>query len=52
MVQADLGHQLLEPGPLDPAGGGVAQIFIDDQDPGGGPAQVDGPLLEPVLQPG
>lgn len=52
MVQADLGDQPLEAGPVHHAGGGAAQILVDHQDPGRGPAQTGGPLDEPVLQAG
>src|SRR5512135_600875 len=52
MIEADLGHQAMEAGPA--LGGLTAAplIVIDDQDAGGGPAQLNSPLAELVLERG
>lgn len=52
MVEADLGNQPLQAGPVHQAGRRLPQVLIDHQDPGSRPAQIDGPLRESVLQPG
>ena len=51
VVEADLRHQPLEPGPDLGAGRRVAQVLVDHQDPGRLPAQVSSAAGQAVLQP-
>ena len=51
VIEADLRHQPLEPGPDPGTGRRVAQVLIDHQDPGRLPAQLSRAPGQPVLQP-
>jgi len=49
VVQRDLGQEPLEPRPALDRLPALAEVFVDDQDPVAGPAQLDGPVDEGVL---
>jgi hypothetical protein len=50
VAEPDLGHQTLEARPPFGRGAGAAEVVVDDADARPRPAQVAGPLGEPVLQ--